>query len=160
VRFLADVKSGAPVVHAPIYSHPLYDIVPGATQTVRQPDVVIVEGLNVLQAPPNERGDDQLFASDFFDYSIYVDADEADIRSWYIERFLHLRATVFGDPTSYFHRYAALSEAEARTTAEDIWARINGVNLRENILPTRMRAHLILHKGADHRVERVLWRRI
>ena len=160
VRFLADVKSGAPVVHAPVYSHPLYDIVPGATQTVRQPDVVIVEGLNVLQAPPNERGDDQLFASDFFDYSIYVDADEADIRSWYIERFLHLRATVFREPGSYFHRYAALSEAEARATAEDIWARINGVNLRENILPTRMRAHLILHKGVDHRVERVLWRRI
>lgn len=160
VRFLADVKSGAPVVHAPVYSHPDYDIVPGATQTVRQPDVVIVEGLNVLQAPPNERGDDQLFASDFFDYSIYVDADEADIRSWYIERFLHLRATMFGDPTSYFHRYAALSEAEARATAEDIWARINGVNLRENILPSRERAHVVLRKRADHGIGEVWLRQI
>jgi type I pantothenate kinase len=160
VRFLAEVKSGAPDAHAPVYSHPRYDIVPGKSQVVRQPDVVIVEGLNVLQAPPSVRGDDQLFASDFFDYSIYVDADETEIRQWYIARFLSLRATVFQDPDSYFHRHALLSEEEARRTAEDIWARINGVNLRENILPTRMRAHLILHKGADHRVERVLWRRI
>lgn len=160
VRFLADVKAGAPEVHAPVYSHQRYDIVPGAVQTVRQPDVVIVEGLNVLQAAPAGRDESQLFASDFFDYSIYVDADEADIEGWYVERFLRLRDTVFQDPLSYFHRYATLNEAEARATAADIWARINGVNLRENILPTRMRAHLILRKGADHHVEQVQLRRV
>jgi len=160
VRFLADVKAGYPEVHAPVYSHQRYDIVPGAAQTVRHPDVVIVEGLNVLQVPPAGQWESQLFASDFFDYSIYVDARESDIRSWYIERFLRLRDTVFQDPQSYFHRYGALSESEARDTAADIWARINGMNLRENILPTRMRAHLILHKVADHRVERVQLRRV
>jgi type I pantothenate kinase len=160
VRFLADVKAGAPEAQAPIYSHQRYDIVPGAVQTVRHPDVVIVEGLNVLQAPPAGADESQLFASDFFDYSIYVDADEQDIRDWYVARFLRLRDTVFQDPQSYFHRYAGLDEAEARATAADIWARINGVNLRENILPTRMRAHLILRKGAQHRVEQVQLRRI
>jgi type I pantothenate kinase len=160
VRFLADVKAGSPEVQAPVYSHQRYDIVPGAAQTVRHPDVVIVEGLNVLQAPPAGSDESQLFASDFFDYSIYVDADERDIQAWYVERFLRLRDTVFQDPQSYFHRYAALNEAEARVTAADIWARINGVNLRENILPTRMRAHLILRKGAQHRVEKVQLRRI
>jgi type I pantothenate kinase len=160
VRFLADVKAGAPEAQAPVYSHQRYDIVPGAVQTVRHPDVVIVEGLNVLQAPPAGADESQLFASDFFDYSIYVDADEQDIRDWYVERFLRLRDTVFQDPQSFFHRYAGLDEAEARATAADIWARINGVNLRENILPTRMRAHLILRKGAQHRVEQVQLRRI
>jgi type I pantothenate kinase len=159
VRFLADVKAGYPEVHAPVYSHQRYDIVPGATQTVRHPDVVIVEGLNVLQAPAGY-AENQLFASDFFDYSIYVDADDRDIESWYVERFLRLRDTVFQDPQSYFHRYAGLSEAEARTTAAAIWARINAVNLRENIAPTRARAHLILHKGIEHRVERVQLRRV
>jgi type I pantothenate kinase len=127
---------------------------------VRRPDVVIVEGLNVLQMPPAERAETQLFPSDFFDYSIYVDADETDIETWYIERFLRLRDTVFRDPASYFHRYAALSEADARATAAGIWARINQVNLRENILPTRPRARLILRKGAQHRVEQVQLRRI
>jgi type I pantothenate kinase len=160
VRFLADVKAGYPEVHAPVYSHQRYDIVPGAAQTVRHPDVVIVEGLNVLQVPPAGQWESQLFASDFFDYSIYVDARESDIRSWYIERFLRLRDTVFQDPQSYFHRYGDLSESEARDTAADIWSRINGVNLRENILPTRMRAHLILQKVADHRVDRVQLRRV
>ncbi|MCC7124803.1 MAG: type I pantothenate kinase [Acidobacteria bacterium] len=160
VRFLADVKAGYPEVQAPVYSHQRYDIVPGAAQLVRHPDVVIVEGLNVLQGPPVAQWEAQLFASDFFDYSIYVDADEAHIQSWYVERFLRLRDTVFQDPQSYFHRYAALSESEARQTAGEIWARINGVNLRENILPTRMRAHLILQKGADHHVERVQLRRV
>lgn len=159
VRFLADVKAGYPEVHAPVYSHQRYDIVPGASQPVRQPDVVIVEGLNVLQAPGGY-AENQLFASDFFDYSIYVDADERHIESWYVERFLRLRDTVFQDPQSYFHRYAGLSEAEARTTAAGIWARINAVNLRENIAPTRARAHLILHKGAEHRIERVQLRRV
>jgi type I pantothenate kinase len=160
VRFLADVKAGYPEVHAPVYSHQRYDIVPGATQTVRHPDVVIVEGLNVLQAPPASYAENQLFASDFFDYSIYVDADEAHIQAWYVARFLRLRDTVFQDPQSYFHRYAGLSESEARTTAGDIWSRINAVNLRENIAPTRMRAHLILQKGAEHRIERVQLRRV
>jgi type I pantothenate kinase len=160
VRFLADVKAGYPEVHAPVYSHQRYDIVPGATQAVRHPDVVIVEGLNVLQAPPAGYAENQLFASDFFDYSVYVDADEQHIESWYVERFLRLRDTVFQDPQSYFHRYAGLSEPEARTTAADIWSRINAVNLRENIAPTRMRAHLILQKGAEHRIERVQLRRV
>jgi type I pantothenate kinase len=160
VRFLADLKAGYPEVHAPVYSHQRYDIVAGAAQTVRHPDVVIVEGLNVLQAPPGTYTEAQLFASDFFDYSIYVDAEESDIESWYVERFLRLRDTVFQDPLSYFHRYADVTEPEARDIAADIWARINGVNLRENILPTRMRAHLILHKGADHGVERVQLRRV
>jgi type I pantothenate kinase len=160
VRFLADVKAGYPEVHAPVYSHQRYDIVPGATQTVRHPDVVIVEGLNVLQAPPPGYAENQLFASDFFDYSIYVDAEERNIESWYVERFLRLRDTVFQDPQSYFHRYARLTEAEARATAADIWARINAVNLRENIAPTRFRAHLILQKTIEHRVERVQLRRV
>jgi type I pantothenate kinase len=160
VRFLADVKAGYPEVHAPVYSHQRYDIVPGATQTVRQPDVVIVEGLNVLQAPAAGYAENQLFASDFFDYSIYVDANERHIESWYVERFLRLRDTVFQDPQSYFHRYAGLSEPEARAIAADIWARINAVNLRENIAPTRMRAHLILQKGEEHRIETVQLRRV
>lgn len=159
VRFLADVKSGAPEVHAPVYSHQRYDIVPDAAQTVRHPDIAIVEGLNVLQAPQDRAGS-QVFASDFFDFTIYVDADEADIERWYIERFLRLRDTVFQDPQSYFHRYASLNEAEARKTATSIWAEINGVNLRENIAPTRLRAHLILRKGANHAVEQVQLRRL
>ncbi len=159
VRFLADIKGGAAEVHAPVYSHQRYDIVPGATQIVQHPDIVIVEGLNVLQAPAG-RSDSQVFASDFFDFTIYVDADEQDIRRWYVERFLRLRDTVFQDPQSYFHRYAALDEEQARTTAGEIWSEINGVNLRENIAPTRMRAHLILHKGREHAVERVELRRL
>jgi type I pantothenate kinase len=159
VRFLADVKGGVPEAHAPVYSHQRYDIVPDAAQTVRQPDIAIVEGLNVLQAP-HERADSQVFASDFFDFTIYVDASEEDIRRWYVERFLRLRDTVFQDPQSYFHRYGSLNEAEARDTAANIWAAINEVNLRENIAPTRMRAHLILRKGPTHAVEQVLLRRL
>ncbi|MBA2355271.1 MAG: type I pantothenate kinase [Luteitalea sp.] len=160
VRFLADVKAGVAEVHAPVYSHQRYDIVPGATQAVRHPDIVIVEGLNVLQAPPHERAENQLFASDFFDFSIYVDADARDIEQWYIARFLRLRDTVFRDPQSYFHRYASLDETEARATAVRIWSDINDVNLRENISPTRMRAHLILSKGPKHLVEQVQLRRV
>ena len=159
VRFLADVKSGLPEALAPVYSHQRYDIVPGATQAVRQPDIAIVEGLNVLQAPAS-RAESQVFASDFFDFTIYVDADEADIERWYVERFLRLRDTVFQDPQSYFHRYASLNEAEARSTSAAIWATINGVNLRENIAPTRARAQLVLRKGADHAVESVQLRRL
>jgi type I pantothenate kinase len=160
VRFLADVKAGVPEVHAPVYSHQRYDIVPGHVQTVRQPDVVIVEGLNVLQAPPHQRDTDQLFASDFFDFSIYVDAAEHDIEQWYVSRFLRLVDTVFQDPDSYFHRYASLDETQARDTAARIWAEINAPNLRENIQPTRMRAHLILTKGPRHVVEQVQLRRV
>jgi type I pantothenate kinase len=159
VRFLADVKGGVAEAHAPVYSHQRYDIIPDAAQTVRQPDIAIVEGLNVLQAP-HERADSQVFASDFFDFTIYVDAAEEDIRRWYVERFLRLRDTVFQDPQSYFHRYGSLNEAEARDTAANIWAAINEVNLRENISPTRMRAHLILRKGPTHAVEQVLLRRL
>lgn len=160
VRFLADVKAGLPEVHAPVYSHQRYDIIPGAVKTVQRPDIVIVEGLNVLQAPSQDRGESQLFASDFFDFSIYVDAVEENIETWYVDRFLRLRDTVFQDPLSYFHRYAALSEREARATAARIWQEINLVNLRDNILPTRMRAHLILQKDAAHRVESVQLRRV
>lgn len=159
VRFLDALKAGVDDADAPVYSHQRYDIVPDARHTVRHPDIVIVEGLNVLQVPA-ERSGMQVFASDFFDFTIYVDADEADIQRWYIERFLRLRDTVFQDPQSYFHRYASLSEAEARQTAAGIWDAINGVNLRENIAPTRDRASLVLRKGDNHAVEQVQLRRL
>ena len=154
MRFMADVKSGVLEASAPVYSHLSYDIVPGQFDVVRSPDVVIVEGLNVLQAGAG------VFVSDFFDFSIYVDANEADIELWYIERFLMLRETVFRDPSSHFHRYAALSTEEARATARHIWRTINLVNLRENVLPTRERAHLILEKGRDHAIRRVKLRKL
>jgi type I pantothenate kinase len=161
IRFLADVKSGVPQVTAPVYSHLAYDIVPGEYQVVRQPDIVIVEGLNVLQTGSGRAGRPMpLFVSDFFDFSIYVDAQEDDIEQWYVERFLTLRETIFRDPSSYFHRYAALSPAEAVETARSIWRTINLVNLRENVWPTRERAHLILEKGRDHAVRRVRLRRL
>jgi type I pantothenate kinase len=161
VRFMADVKSGVPEVAAPVYSHLAYDVVPGEFQVVRQPDIVIVEGLNVLQTGSGRAGKPMpMFVSDFFDFSIYVDAQESDIEQWYIERFLALRDTVFRDPSSYFHRFAALSPAEAAETARGIWRTINLVNLRENVWPTRERAHLILEKGRDHAVRRVRLRRL
>ena len=131
LRFMADVKSGVPEVSAPVYSHLAYDVVPGQFEVVQNPDIVIVEGLNVLQAGSG------VFVSDFFDFSIYVDAHESDIEQWYVERFLMLRETVFRDPSSYFHRYAALSVEDASGTARQIWRTINLVNLRENVLPTR-----------------------
>jgi type I pantothenate kinase len=154
LRFMADMKSGVPEVAAPVYSHLAYDIVPEQFEIVRNPDIVIVEGLNVLQAGSG------VFVSDFFDFSIYVDAHESDIELWYVERFLMLRETVFRDPSSYFHRYAALSVEEARDTARQIWRAINLVNLRENVLPTRDRAHLILEKGRDHAIRKVKLRKI
>jgi type I pantothenate kinase len=160
LRFLADVKSGLPEVTAPVYSHFAYDIVPGEYQTVRQPDVVIVEGLNVLQTGSRRRKAPAMFVSDFFDFTIYVDANEADIEHWYIERFMKLRATVFQNPSSYFHRYATLTAAEAEATARRIWETINLVNLRENVVPTRERAHLVLEKGRDHAVRRVRLRMV
>jgi type I pantothenate kinase len=156
LRFLADVKSGLPEVTAPVYSHLAYDIVSGEYQTVRQPDIVIVEGLNVLQTGSRHT----MFVSDFFDFSIYVDANEANIEHWYVERFLKLRATVFQDPSSYFHRYAALTHEEAVATAQRIWTAVNLVNLQENVLPTRERAHLVLEKGRDHAVRRVRLRMV
>ena len=161
IRFVADVKAGHPEVRAPVYSHLTYDVVPGKSQTVAQPDILIVEGLNVLQTGNGRRRDQMpLFVSDFFDFSVYVDADESHIERWFLKRFLKLRDTVFQDEASYFHRYAHLSKEEAEAVARRIWRDINGVNLRENILPTRERAHLILNKGEDHRVVEVELRKL
>jgi len=160
LQFLADIKAGAPTVSAPVYSHLHYDIVPDAVQNVSQPDIVIIEGLNVLQSPDEHRDSSRVFVSDFFDFSIYLDAGELIVERWYVERFLRLRETVFRDKSSYFHRYALLSEKEAAETAERIWKDINLVNLHENIGPTRERAHLILQKGEDHLVENVRLRRV
>jgi type I pantothenate kinase len=159
LRFLADIKAGVPGVSAPVYSHLQYDIVPNAVQEVNQPDIVILEGLNVLQSPDGRIGS-RVFVSDFFDFSIYLDADASTIERWYIERFLQLRDTVFRNPSSYFHRYAALNEAQAIATAQRIWREINLVNLIENIGPTRERAHLVLEKGEDHLVKNVRLRRV
>jgi type I pantothenate kinase len=158
VRFVAEVKAGEPEVDAPVYSHIAYDILPDHVVTVRQPDIVILEGLNVLQTGVGV--DNPIFVSDYFDFSIYVDADEEHIKRWYVNRFLTLRRTAFRDPASYFHRYANLSDEEAVQKALSIWNEINGVNLQENILPTRTRAHLILEKGADHAVESVKLRKL
>jgi type I pantothenate kinase len=154
LAFLREVKSGNAVVRAPVYSHVFYDIVPGEEIVVRRPDIVILEGLNVLQVGNPASGASE-FVSDYFDFSIYLDAEEADIKSWYVERFLTLRKTVFQDPQSYFRHFADLSEDEAIDMATSIWDEINGRNLVENIEPTRERASLILRKEADHRVSEV-----
>ncbi len=161
VKFVADVKSGADEVSAPVYSHLAYDILPGREQVVRKPDIMILEGLNVLHSGVG-RAENYMpvFVSDYFDFSIYVDADEEHIRQWYVERFFTLRRTAFRNPASYFHRYAALSDEGARDKALSIWNEINAVNLRENILPTRTRAFLILEKGADHSVRSVKLRKL
>jgi type I pantothenate kinase len=161
LNFLADVKSGKARVEAPVYSHLVYDVLPDQTLVVDRPDIVIVEGLNVLQpAKLPKDGKAIPFVSDFFDFSIYIDAAEALVEDWYVERFLRLRQTAFRDPASYFHRYATLSEEEARETGLSIWQSINLVNLKENILPTRQRADLILRKGANHAVESVALRKL
>lgn len=159
VQFVADVKSGAPTVEAPVYSHLTYDVT-DRHKVVERPDILVVEGLNVLQTGIARAGSPQVFVSDFFDLSIYVDADEAHVRDWYRDRFRTLRETAFRDERSYFHRYADLTDAEADETAEDIWDRINGPNLVENVLPTRSRADVVLRKGADHVVERVHLRKL
>ena len=151
LRVLRRIKSGDDMVEAPVYSHVVYDIVPDQKVIVSGADIVIIEGLNVLQT----RSGAPEFVSDYFDFSIYVDAAEADIEQWYVERFLALRASVFQDPDSFFRFYAELSDDEAVATARRIWREINGLNLRENIEPTRERASLIVHKTADHRVDRV-----
>ena len=161
LRFVAEVKSGAPEVRAPRYSHLTYDIVPGEEIVVRRPDVLIVEGLNVLQpALPDESGRSGLSLSDFFDFSIYVDATVDHVRHWYVDRFLSLRQTAFADPDSYFHRYAEITDAEAAQRALEIFSSINEPNLVENILPTRGRATLVLTKGADHKVTRIRLRKL
>jgi type I pantothenate kinase len=161
LQFVADVKSGVSEVTAPLYSHLRYDIVPGAAQTVRQPDIMIIEGLNVLQTNVvSNRTKPPIFVSDFFDFSIYVNAKPSHIQTWYIERFLTLCRTAFQNPESYFHRYASLSKEEARETARQIWQNINEINLKENILPTRSRADLVLDKSVDHTIQRVLLRKI
>lgn len=160
LQFMADLKAGQPEVIAPVYSHQAYDIVPNVFHTVRAPHIVIVEGLNVLQTGDGHRSPPRTFVSDFFDFSIFVDAEEEHVRQWYVDRFLTLRATVFQHENSYFHRYAGLSNEEAAATALQIWNDINGVNLRQNILPTRERAHLILEKTADHSVRGVKLRKL
>jgi type I pantothenate kinase len=161
LRFAVDIKSGKDEVEAPTYSHLVYDVVPDDPVVVRHPDIVIVEGLNVLQpARTTEDGRSGLALSDFFDFSVYVDAATADIRTWYVERFLRLRKTAFADPASYFSRYATLSGEEATATAEEIWDSINGPNLEQNIKPTRSRATLVLRKDRDHSVRYVRLRKL
>jgi type I pantothenate kinase len=161
MQFVSDVKAGLPTVKAPVYSHLSYDILPDQFLEVDQPDIMIVEGLTVLQTGDGGlEHKPRLFVSDFFDFTIYVDAQVEDIREWYIARFLTLRDTAFRNPASYFHRYASLSDQQARERASTIWKDINEVNLLENILPTRERADLILEKGRDHSVQRVKLRKL
>jgi type I pantothenate kinase len=157
LKFVADVKSGAAEVSAPVYSHLSYDIVPGEQTVVHAPDVLIVEGLNVLQSPGS--GQD-LALSDFFDFKIYVDASTENVTQWFLNRFRKLRNSAFTNPASYFHRYAEMEEGKALARAEEIWATINLPNLVENIAPTRSRATLVLKKGANHAVESVLLRKL
>ncbi|MBS1164279.1 MAG: coaA [Proteobacteria bacterium] len=161
LSFLTDIKAGKPNVWAPVYSHLVYDIVPDERIVVDQPDILILEGLNVLQTgklPRDGRGIP--FVSDFFDFSIFIDADEADLQRWYVERFLRLRQTAFRDPQSYFRRYAEISEEEALEIALGLWTRINLANLRENIQPTRLRADLVLRKSTNHAIEQVMLRKL
>lgn len=161
LRFLHDVKAGRRKVRAPIYSHVSYDVLSGESIEVDRPDILIVEGLNVLQTgrPPKD-GKAIPYVSDFFDFSVYIDAEEPVLEKWYVNRFRALRSTAFRDPLSYFHRYSQVTDKEAAEIALGIWTRINLVNLRENILPTRQRASLILSKGEDHRIEAVALRKL
>lgn len=161
LRFLSDVKSGRTDVTASVYSHLKYDIDPDASVTISQPDVLIFEGLNVLQSRSADTADTPTpLASDHFDFSIYVDAAEEDVKRWYINRFLGLRETAFRDPDSHFKRFADLTDSQATNRATELWETINAVNLVENIRPTRPRADLILRKGADHHINRVALRRL
>lgn len=157
LKFVADIKSGKEQVSAPLYSHLSYDIVEGEEVVVDSPDVVIVEGLNVLQPPAPGQ---ELALSDYFDFQIYVDAPTEEIEKWYLDRFKALRDSAFRDPQSYFHRYTEISEEEALTRAKEIWRTINLPNLQENIISTKSRATLVLQKGPEHRVEKVLLRKI
>jgi type I pantothenate kinase len=157
LRFVSHIKSGVSPVYAPVYSHLLYDRVPGEKVEIDHPDIVIIEGLNVLAPPATSSA---LAVSDLFDFGIFVDARTTDIARWYVDRFLTLQKGAFSDPRSYFHRYASLGETDARAEARLLWREINEVNLRENILPTRPRASLILQKEADHRINKVLLRKV
>lgn len=154
LRFVTEVKSGMPHCKAPVYSHTIYDRVPDEYVDVDQPDILILEGLNVLQTGP------ALMVSDLFDFSVYVDARTSDIEKWYIDRFLQLRETAFSKPDSYFRHYAELADGEAISLAREIWQAVNLPNLVENILPTRVRASLIMKKDSNHAVHRVLMRRV
>ncbi len=161
MRFVADVKAGKERVSAPVYSHLVYDIVPDERLTVERPDILIVEGLNVLQpALPGTDGRTRLAVADYFDFSIYVDARTDDIEHWYLDRFRKLRQTAFQDPNSYFRRFTEVPEEEAMEYGRQVWRTINKPNLLENVLPTRGRATLILQKGADHKVRRALLRKV
>ena len=161
LEFLSHIKAGRRNVQAPVYSHLVYDVVPDEHVEVDQPDILIFEGINVLQtAELPQDGKSVPFVSDYFDFSIYIDADENDVRRWYVERFMRLRETAFRDPQSFFHRYSKVSDDAARTIALGLWQNINLKNLHENILPTRLRADLVLRKGIDHRVDLVALRRI
>ena len=160
-KFLTNVKSGEKGLQAPIYSHIIYDVVPDQYLEVDQPDILIVEGLNVLQpARPDDASEGIPFVSDFFDFSIFIDAEPAVIEEWYVERFLGLRQTAFSQPDAYFSRYADLDDVDADRVAREIWKLINLRNLEENILPTRWRADLVLHKSADHTIDQVSLRKI
>ncbi|WP_075214286.1 type I pantothenate kinase [Mongoliimonas terrestris] len=161
LAFLSEVKAGRPQVTAPVYSHLVYDVVPGESITIDRPDILILEGLNVLQTSrlPKD-GKAVPFVSDFFDFSVYIDADEPDLRRWYVERFMRLRETAFRDPRSYFRKYAEISGEEATAIANGLWDRINLPNLTDNILPTRPRADLILRKGGSHAIETVMLRKL
>jgi type I pantothenate kinase len=161
LRFLSDIKAGRRPVRAPVYSHLVYDVMPNHWIEIDRPDILIVEGLNVLQTGRLPRDGKAIpFVSDFFDFSVYLDADEDALRRWYVERFLALRETAFRDPKSYFHRYSRLDDEAAVKTATSIWTRINLVNLHENILPTRPRADLILKKRDTHEVQEVALRKL
>ncbi len=161
LRFLYDIKAGRRPVQAPVYSHLIYDVVPHQWIEIDRPDILIVEGLNVLQTSRLPRDGKAIpFVSDFFDFSVYLDADEEVLMQWYVDRFLALRETAFRDPKSYFHRYAQLSDTDAIVTATSIWKRINLANLHENILPTRQRADLILTKQKNHTVQEVALRKL
>jgi type I pantothenate kinase len=161
ITFLAKVKSGAREIPVPIYSHLYYDIIPGAFDIIDQPDIVIVEGINVLQPPKlNDQSLPSVFVSDFFDLSIYVDADEHDLIDWYIDRFKKLKGTAFHNPESYFHRYASLTDKEAEHVAADIWNKINKVNLKKNIEPTKVRGDVILVKDSTHAINTIKLKKI
>ncbi|MCG6115023.1 MAG: type I pantothenate kinase [Mesorhizobium sp.] len=161
LRFLSAIKAGQPDVPAPLYSHMTYDVLPGEYVIIDRPDILIFEGINVLQTRELPKdGKAVPVVSDFFDFSIYIDAREEQIRDWYIDRFMRLRETAFKDPLSFFHRYSELSADAARAIAENLWQNINLRNLRDNILPTRPRADLIMRKGADHLVETVALRKL
>ena len=161
LRFLSDIKAGKRRVKAPLYSHLSYDVLPDTSQTVDQPDILIFEGVNVLQARALPKDGKAIpVVSDFFDFSFYIDADEEDLRAWYVSRFMSLRETAFADPESFFHRYASISEAKALQTAERLWRTINLVNLHNTILPTRPRADLVMRKRKDHRIAEVALRKL